>query len=379
MSTLYRYLEKQIRNDLKEKMVFLGGPRQAGKTTFAQGLINKYKDNHPAYMNWDDLSDRKKIQSGVFPNSEKLLIFDEIHKFSKWRNLIKGFFDKLKNTHQFLITGSARLDYYRKGGDSLLGRYYYYRLHPLSLPEVSKNLSTQTLTELLKFGGFPEPFLKKSDSHLKRWHRQRKDRIINSDIRDLENIKEISNIEILVEALSGRIGSKLSRKNLAQDLEVDFKTVERWLTILENVYYSYRIMTYGPPQIKAAKKEQKIYLWDWSELESEGPRWENFVASHLLKYCHYHEDVNGDKMELRFLHDSAGREIDFIVLKNKKPIFAVECKSGEKNVSKHLKYFSERTPILKYYQVHQGTANFAVTDKIFVLPFAEFCKIEKLV
>lgn len=379
MSTLYRYLNSKIREDLKEKMVFLGGPRQAGKTTFAQGLINKYKDGHPAYMNWDDLADRKKIQSGLFLKSEKLLIFDEIHKFSKWRNLIKGFFDKLKNTHQFLITGSARLDYYRKGGDSLLGRYYYYRLHPLSLPEASVDLSTKSMIQLLKFGGFPEPFLKKSESHLKRWHRQRKDRIINSDIRDLENIKEISNIEMLVDALPDRIGSKLSRKNLAQDLEVDFKTVERWLTILENVYYSYRIMTYGPPKLNAAKKEQKIYLWDWSELESEGARWENFVASHLLKYCHYHEDVHGDKMDLRFLHDKAGREIDFIVLKNKIPLFAVECKSGEKNVSKHLKYFSERTPIPKYYQVHQGIASFAVTDKIFVLPFAEFCKLEKLV
>ena len=118
---------------------------------------------------------------------------------------------------------------------------------------------------------------------------------------------------------------------------MDFKTVEKWITILENVYYSFRIMTYGPPKIKAVKKEQKIYLWDWSELESAGPRWENFVASHLLKFCHYHEDVHGDSMELRFLRDIAGREIDFVVIKNKKPLFAVECKSGEKNVSKRIK------------------------------------------
>jgi predicted AAA+ superfamily ATPase len=383
MSTLHRYLKKFILADLNEKMVFLGGPRQVGKTTFSQSLISKYADTHPAYLNWDLIEDRKKIQGGSWPKNEKLIVLDEIHKFSKWRSLVKGFFDKLKNTHQFLVTGSARLDYYRKGGDSLLGRYHYYRMHPLSLPELlstsQKNEPKKIMQDLLQYGGFPEPYLKKDPSSLRRWHRQRQERIVYSDIRDLENVKEISNIELLIQALPERIGSPLSRKNLAQDLEVDFKTVEKWITILENVYYCFRITPYGAPKIKAVKKEQKMYFWDWSELESSGSKWENFVASHLLKYCHFIEDTEGFKMELRFLRDVTGREIDFVVLKQGKPLFAVECKTGDKKVSPHLNYFEQRTNIPKFYQVHQGERSEMITDRIAVLPFPEFCKELKLV
>lgn len=379
MSTLPRYLESSIRKDLKIKMVFVGGPRQVGKTTFAQSLIEDFKQDHQAYYNWDSLDDRKVILSGKLPRDQQLIVFDEIHKFVKWRGLIKGYFDKLKKVHQFLVTGSARLDYYRKGGDSLLGRYHSYRMHPFSLPEVSKDLRKEDLDQLYHFGGFPEPFLQQDSATLKRWHRSRRERVVYADVRDLENVKEISNIELLVSALPDRVGSPLSRKNLAQDLEVDFKTVEKWIKILENVYYCYRIAPYGAPKIKAVKKEQKIYLWDWSELSEDGPRWENLVASHLLKYCHFIEDTEGDFMELRFLRDITGREIDFVVVKNKVPIFAVECKTGEKNPSPHLKYFSERTKIPKFYQVHRGSKSFSVSDRIEVLPFTEFCKIKKLV
>lgn len=379
MSTLLRYLEKVVKADLKEKMVFLGGPRQVGKTTFSQSLLAKYKDGDSAYFNWDSAPDRKIILSGEWSDKQSLVVFDEIHKFVKWRSLIKGFYDKLKNTHQFLVTGSARLDLYRKGGDSLLGRYHYYRMHPLTLPEVSPTGETIELQRLLRFGGFPEPYLRQSPVSLKRWHKQRQERIVYTDIRDLESVKEISNIELLIDALPVRVGSPLSRKNLAQELEVDFKTIEKWLSILENVYYSYRIAPYGPPKIRAVKKEQKIYFWDWSELEDEGAKWENFVASHLLKYCHFHEDTQGDKMELRFLRDVEGREIDFVVLKNKKPLFAVECKTGERKPSPHLKYFSERTSIPMFYQVHQGQKSFAISDRIKVLPFAEFCRAVNLI
>ena len=375
MSTLPRYLKQPIIADLKQKMVFLGGPRQVGKTTFAQSLLRSFSDSHPAYLNWDSLSDRQIILNGTWPSTERLLVFDEIHKYAKWRGLVKGYFDKLKNTHQFLVTGSARLDYYRKSGDSLLGRYHYYRMHPLSLAEVG----VQHFRELLYFGGFPEPFLKQQAVTLKRWHLERRERIIYSDVRDLERVNEISQIALLAEALPQRVGSPLSRKNLAEDLQIDFKTVERWISILENVYYCFRIAPFGPPKIKAVKKEQKIYLWDWSEHEDEGKRWENFVALHLLKYCHYLQDTQGEKMELRFIRDITKREIDFVVLQNKKPIFAVECKTGERQVSPHLHYFAERTNIPKFYQVHAGKKDFSVSDNIRVLPFSAFCQLVGLV
>jgi predicted AAA+ superfamily ATPase len=376
MSTLLRYLKEPVLQDLNEKMVFLGGPRQVGKTTFAKSLLGKSAQSHSAYFNWDNLTDRKIIQQGSWPNSEKLIILDEIHKFSKWRNLIKGFYDKQNEIHKFLVTGSARLDYYRKSGDSLLGRYFYYRMHPLTLPEVGLS---HGLDELLHFGGFPEPFLRQSKATLKRWHRQRKESIVYSDVRDLEKVREISNIELLANLIPERVGSPLSRKNLANELEVDFKTVENWISILENVYYCYRISPFGSAKVRAVKKEQKVYLWDWSEHEDIGKKWENFVASHLLKYCHFHEDTQGDKMELKFLRDVDGREIDFVVLKNGKPQFAVECKTGENKVSPHLAYFESRTSIPKFYQVHAQKKSFSVSNNIKVLNFSDFCKELELI
>ncbi len=376
MSILIRKpIKANIIEDLNQKMVFLGGPRQVGKTTLAQSLIENFKDGHPAYLNWDLAEHRKMILKATLPPKEKIIVFDEIHKFKNWRNLIKGYYDTLKSTHKFLITGSARLDYYRKGGDSLAGRYYYHRLHPLTLPELG---GKNALKPLLQFGGFPEPFLRGTSKDLKRWHIQRLERVVYTDIRDLENIKEITMIELLVDSLPSRVGSPLSRKSLSEDIQVDQKTIEKWIQILERVYYCYRIMPFGSPKIRAVKKEQKLYLWDWSEHEDNGKKWENFVASHLLKFCHHLEDNFGERMELRFLRDTDKREIDFVVIKNNQPLFAVECKAGDQNPSPHHNYFAKRTNIPKFYQVHQGSTGKQVSSQILILPFDEFCKEENI-
>lgn len=372
-----RYLHKPILNDLETRMVFLGGARQVGKTTFAQSLLRNYHDGHPAYLNWDDAEQRSRILKKDWPKSERLIIFDEIHKNKKWRGLVKGFYDTQKNTHQFLITGSARLDYYRHGGDSLLGRFRYYRMHPFSLPELQYTPSA--LENLMKFGGFPTPFLKQSERELKRWQLERLEKVVRDDIRDLEHVRELSLIERLAEALPDRVGSPLSINNLSHDLEVDFKTVRNWLIILDALYYSYRISPFGSAKIRAVKKEQKLYLWDWSLIREPGLRFENMVASHLLKYCHYLEDTDGDRMELRFLRDIDKREVDFVVMKDRKPIFAVECKTGENSLSPHIPYFLKRTQIPKFYQVHLGESHRAPLDNVEILPFSTFCKIEKLV
>ena len=367
-----RYLEPFIKNDLQQKMVFLGGPRQVGKTTLAQGLIKDYADGHPAYLNWDDEIHKKKIKTREWPKSEPLIVLDEIHKYKNWRNLVKGFYDTLKKSHSFLITGSARLDHFRKGGDSLLGRYYYYRLHPFSLSELDYHKGA--VEKLLKFGGFPEPYSLADDRHLRRWHIQRLNRLIGTDLKDWEDVKDLDRIHALAEELPQRVGSPLSMASLAHDIEADFKTVKRWLGILSSLYYSFQIAPYGSKKIRAVKKEQKLYMWDWSQVEAPGIRFENMVASHLLKYCHYMEDVEGYNMELRFIRDTDKREIDFVVMKKNKPLFAVECKQGERSVSPHIFYFQERTSIPHFYQVHLGVTHKQVSDQISVLPFEAFCK-----
>ncbi len=372
-----RYLASTIEDFLTDRMVFLGGPRQVGKTTLCLSFLKNKSVRSPAYLNWDDVSSRAALRRGQLP-PDPLLVIDEIHKYKLWRGLIKGFYDKNKGYQNYLITGSARLDYYRKGGDSLLGRYRYLRLHPFSVNE-AKITTASDFKALLKFGGFPEPFLRQSEKEQRLWCRERLYRIVNDDISDMENLKDYSRLETLAESLNGRVGSLLSLKSLEEDLQVSQKTIAHWVEILERVYYLFRIYPYGAPKIRALKKASKVYLWDWGEVEDSGARFENLVASHLLKYCHYLEDTEGEKMELRYLKDTSQREVDFVLLRNKKPLFAIECKSGEKQVSKSILYFKERTSIPRFYQVHSGKSDYLSREGVRVLPFTKLCHELKLV
>ncbi|MGZ3773226.1 MAG: ATP-binding protein [Pseudobdellovibrionaceae bacterium] len=366
-----RYLSKQVKHDIKDRMIFIGGPRQVGKTTFAKSFLT----SNSAYLSWDDLKDRRIIQKHELDTSLSIIALDEIHKYARWRALLKGIYDKHKNHLKIIVTGSARLDYFRKGGDSLFGRYHYFRMHPLTASEVAqgKKPSEKDVLDLLQFGGFPEPFLKKDEAFLRRWQNERNDRIFHSDLRDLVTLKDYSSIELLNSMLPERVGSLLSRTSLAEDLEKSPHTIDSWLTLLENIYSCFRVSPFGSPKVKAIKKQQKLYLWDWSIIENKGPRFENMVASHLLKYCHFLEDTQGYKMELRYLRDIQGHEIDFVVIKNKSPLFAVECKTGDKAVSSHIEYFKSRTKIPKYYQVHLGRKTFGTPETGKVLPFWDFC------
>jgi uncharacterized protein len=311
-----------------------------------------------------------QIRRAELPPDEPTLVFDEIHKYARWRNLLKGIFDTEKNERHIIVTGSARLDYYRKGGDSLVGRYRLFRLHPFSLPELGG--SDDDLDALLRFGGFPEPLFGADETDHRIWQRDRLSRVVREDLRDLEHVREVSLVEQLVDLLPARVGAPLSIANLRSDLEVDHKTVERWLQILENLYVCFRVAPYGVPRIRAVKKERKLYLWDWSAVPDEGPRFENLVAAQLLKYCHFVEDTTGHVMELRFLRDTDKREVDFVVLRDRKPLFAVECKTGERDVGPAVRYFSERAGIPRFFQVHRGQRHY-VKDRVTVVPFSRFC------
>ena len=374
-----RYLKCAVEEDLNEKMVFIGGPRQVGKTTLALDILNSDQTS-PAYLNWDLVSVKKTLLKGEIPSDGQLLVFDEIHKYKNWRNLIKGFYDSLGDNRKILVTGSARLDYYRRGGDSLQGRYHYLRLHPLSLYEIRQfNSNVSEFKRLMDFGGFPEPFLKADKRHWRRWQKERRTRVVQEDLVSLEQVKEISQLGLLAEILPERVGSVLSINNLRSDLVVAFETAERWVTILENIYYCFRIAPYGLPALRTAKKEKKLYLWDWSLCESESARFENLVASNLLKYCHYLEDTEGYAMRLLFLRDSTGREIDFVVTRNGCPEFAVECKTGDSSLSKNITYFAARSNVPVFYQVHMGCRDYEVpASKGRVLPFGKFAELIRI-
>lgn len=369
-----RYIAQFIKETITKRAVFIGGPRQVGKTTLALSFLgSKAGTKHRGYLNWDHAPSAEKIRKTELPPGEPFLVLDELHKFKTWKRWIKGVIDVEKDARKIIVTGSARLDLYQKGGDSLFGRYRYVRLHPFSLNELQSQKPKMGLEELFTFGGFPEPLFSKSRKELKLWQKERLRRIIREDVRDTQLIQNISGIEMLAEALPERVGSPLSIQNLSEDIQVDHKTIKRWIAVLESMYFCYRLPPFGAKKIRAVKKEQKLYLWDWSVIEEEGARWENLVASQLLKFCHWLEDSEGETMELRYLRDIDKREVDFVVIKNKKPIFAVECKTGEKAISPSIHYYAERTDIPLFYQVHRGNKNFQ-SGKVRVLPFEMFCK-----
>ncbi|MFN3235386.1 MAG: ATP-binding protein [Gammaproteobacteria bacterium] len=320
-------------------MVFVGGPRQVGKTTLAKQLPDA---TQAGYLNWDIASHRERIMKHQLPQS-KLWIFDEIHKYSKWRNYLKGIYDQFHEEHKILVTGSARLDYYRHGGDSLQGRYHYLRLNPLSVAELGIQ-SFHDFEDLLKLGGFPEPFFSASEIESKRWSREYRQRLIQEDLLSLENVKDIGTLELLMLRLPELVGSPLSINALREDLQISHKTADRWLNIFERLYALFRIPPFGSPIIRAVKKEKKHYHYDWTLVDEKGARLENMIALHLLKWVQYLEDTQAKEMELRYFRDVDGREVDFIITEKSKPILAIECKSNDSDVSKHLKYFKERFP-----------------------------------
>lgn len=336
-----RYLKPQIISDLKRKMVFLGGPRQVGKTTLALGILGKKK---AGYLNWDTSSGRDKILRSDFPNTN-MWVFDEIHKYKKWRNYLKGLFDEYRDSKRILVTGSARLDLYRRGGDSLQGRYHYLRLHPLSVAELK--ITTQTEFEaLLKLSGFPEPFFSGSEKEARRWSREYRERFIQEDVKELEQVQDFASLELLMMRLPDLVGSPLSINGLREDLQLSHKTVSKWISIFERLYYIFRVLPFGSPGIKAVKKETKHYHFDWSLIKNPAFRFENMVACHLLKWVHYQIDTEGLDYELRYFRDRErdSREVDFIVCLDRKPIILIECKLNDSVISSSLQFMKRKFP-----------------------------------
>jgi hypothetical protein len=360
-----RYLTKYILDDLNEKMVFVGGPRQVGKTTLASELVSNNFSQFD-YFNWDNRQDRMRMLKSEWSGNASLIIFDEIHKYNKWKTFIKGEYDKLKKKYKFILTGSARLDIYRKGGDSMQGRYFYYCLHPFTLAELineskrpdlfkeivfpSKFMKNEWLM-LDKFGGFPEPIIKQSSRMLRRWHQDKHDRVFRDDIRDVENIRDISSVQLLGNLLPERVASPLSINSIREDLEVSHKAVSRWLNILESFYYCFRIYPYTGKNYRSLKKNPKLYLWDWSEIRDEPSRFENCVACHLLKYVHFLHDYEGYDAKLHYLRNAEKKEVDFLVVVDDKPWFAVEVKLNDTNISPNLHFYQKKINIPFLYQV----------------------------
>lgn len=345
-----------------KKMAFVAGPRQVGKTTLAEQILAETSDG--LYFNWDDLEfkrqwvqDPKKLIPEKIGHS-RIVVFDELHKAPRWKSTLKGVYDLCHSFAHILVTGSAMLDTFRRGGDSLLGRYFLLRMHPFSIGELKKTSCSpdkisqalkspltpepDIFSRLLQFGGFPDAYLKGDPALWNIWIRMRLERLIREDLLSLTQTHELALIESCATLLPAKVGSPFSLQSLAEDLSISHPTAKRWINWLSQLFYIYSLQPYARTIARSLKKQPKIYLWDWSEVPDEAARFENMVSGHLLKACHYWTDTGQGTFELFYVRDKEKREVDFLITRNKKPWLLAECKSSDTSISPHLLYYAQR-------------------------------------
>jgi uncharacterized protein len=384
----------------RQKMAFVSGPRQVGKTTLGKGLLHARGSGR--YYTWDDISMRRGwikepsqllVPTVTRKSARPMYIFDGIHKAKGWKNTIKGLYDLHHEQCDLFVTGSARLNVYRRGGDSLLGRYLHFRLHPFSLGEmlgkkkqapddVVANLrdpgqpsaaAQSAFESLFRLGGFPEPLFDGRAEISNLWRRNRLEKIIREDLRDLSRIPDLSRIEMLASLLPERVGSQLSVQSLREDLEVAHETVRRWLNALDALYYCYEIKTYAKTVARSIRKEGKLYLWDWSEVSFAGPRFENLIAGHLAKACAFWTDTGVGDFSLHYLRDKERHEIDFLIVRDKEPWLAVEAKMSDTELAPDFARFARSLGALPCVQVVHKSISPKVSAGGVVVSAAEFC------
>lgn len=347
MVGMERYLEKYIQKDLKRKIALLTGPRQTGKTTLAKML----KENFD-YFNYDNAEHRLSLMEKTWDRSRDLVIFDELHKMKNWKSWLKGIYDTERIPPSIIVTGSAKLDAYKKVGDSLAGRFFEFRLHPLDLKEIKTVLGPEDLAgkldRLLKLGGFPEPYLEGDETYYNRWKRSHLDIILKQDLVDLENLRHITSIETLIQLLKKKVGSPISHRSLAEDLQCSDKTIKRWLTVLETLYVVFKVPPFHKNISRSLLKSPKYYFYDTGQVPDEpGMKLENLVACSLLKEIHFREDCLGEKWGLYYLKNKDGREIDFFITKQETPALMLEVKwSG-----------AERSPSFSFFEKYLAGVN----------------------
>jgi len=348
-----RYLQNDISNDAlaDRKMAFISGPRQIGKTHLAKQCL-KAEAN---YFNWDVAAFKKAWVRSPLKAIENIeagpVVFDELHKYPHWKNSLKGLYDQVGLQVPIIVTGSARLDLYKRGGDSLIGRYIPYRLHPFTVgehadsrhhPDQLETGSVQyPLKDLMVCSGFPEPLINGSDKKARRWSRLRLEQLVREDIRDFSNIRNLELIKLLVELLPDRVGSPLSLNSLREDLQIAYATVREWIAVLQNLYICFRVPPYSRNISRSLTKESKYYLFDWLPIKDQGAMLENIVAVHLLKACHYWTDIAHDKFDLCYIRTREKQEVDFCVVRQGTPWMLVECKSRSTIISKSLRKFAD--------------------------------------
>jgi predicted AAA+ superfamily ATPase len=368
----YRHLAHAVNQFCfaNRKIAMVSGPRQCGKTTFAKMLLSER--NQGDYFNWDESEFRRlwaRTPSAIIPskkgNGVPLLVLDEIHKDRFWKRNLKGLYDTLKHPCDILVTGSARLDIYRRGSDSMMGRYFPFRLHPFTMRELEykdvlppdemrkalfsralkvKKGAEKRLDDFMAYGPFPEPFLRQNARQARMWRQVHSQTVIREDLRDISRLPDLGRVELMASLLPERVGSIFSMKNMTEDMEISFEVLRRWLGYLKAVYYIFEIKPYSKRIPRSLKRNGKLYLWDYSAIKNKAARFENLVAHHLLKTCHYWTDTGEGVFDLYYLRNKEKQEIDFLIVRDGAPWLPVEVKLSDTSLSPNWKRFAPVLP-----------------------------------
>lgn len=370
-----RLYDSLIQYYLKQdsEMLLITGPRQVGKTTVSRNAEKICKEL--IYLNWDNEDDRTIILKGpraiaelahlqTLADMKSGIVFDEIHKRPDWKNFLKGFYDVYGNEIRIIVTGSTRLDVYKKGGDSLMGRYFHFRMHPFSIAECvrttlskteisqQKKINDEDFNALFNFGGFPQPFIKRNKQFSARWQNLRNQQLLREDIRDVNVIHDLNQLQILMTLLKNQAANQITYSNLSKLTRVSVDTITRWIEVLETFYYCFRIRPWTKNISRSLLKEPKIFLYDWSQVTDPGAKAENFVASQLLKAVQYWTDCGFGQYDLHYIRTTEKKEVDFVVTKNDEVWFLVEVKLSDHNkISPHLVEFQKQTDAQHAFQV----------------------------
>ncbi len=342
-----RYIDDNVQRDLSKKMVFVTGPRQVGKTTLSRMLLSQSEGQ---YLNYDVTEDRAVIMSRSWSPQAKLIVLDEIHKMSAWKSWLKGVYDGKPNSQQLLVTGSARLDTFRQSGESLAGRFFAWRLHPITIREwmAQENINAEgALTHLIERGGFPEPCLAGDTDEAQRWRRQYFDGVIRNDVLEFSRLHELTAMRLFTDMLRTRVGSPLSLASIARDINVSPITLKRYLEILEALYVVFIVRPWHQNIARATLQAPKVYFFDTGLVQGDdGTKFENLVACHLLKQVHWQQDARGKEVDLHYIRTKDEAEVDFCLSDKSNTgdtlTHLIECKMSDTKPHRALLRFSEQ-------------------------------------